>query len=258
MHIPRVKFDPQNIDLGPDMDGRMRNPSPIENPWLKLPSDAPYVLEIDRKCIERYNEKKRSRARKIDTSLIPEPFIGNPRSAKLVLLNLNPGLAEDDAEAHTRPDLKAAMFLNLRHESQQYPFYPLNPQFEKTPCAKWWLRITGRLIQGLDVACVAEKLLVIEWFPYHSQESGLPKDRRVCESQQYSCQLVQEMRARGAFMVLLRSQENWAICDKHLSKLPLPNSRENPVISATNFGEKWFNQMRRSLSECHERADLSG
>lgn len=142
------------------------------------------------------------------------------------------------------------MFRNLRHESQEYPFYPLNPQFEKTPCAKWWLRITSRLIEGLDVACVAKKLLVLEWFPYHSQESGLPKDRRVCESQQYSCQLAREMRARGAFMVLLRSQENWAACDERLSKLPLPNSRENPAISANNFGEKSFSQMRRALSEC--------
>jgi hypothetical protein len=90
----------------------------MENPWLKIPLEAPYVLEIDREGIERYNARTASPDRQIDTSLIPEPFIGNPRSAKLVLLNLNPGLAEGDAKAHADPGFKAAMLRNLRHESQ--------------------------------------------------------------------------------------------------------------------------------------------
>lgn len=108
----------------------------MENPWVKLPSQDTYVLEIDRKDIEQFNEKKLNPDHKIDTSLLPEPFIGNPRSAKLVLLNLNPGLAEGDAKAHAHPDFKAAMLSNLRHESQEFAFYPLNPQFELVPCAK--------------------------------------------------------------------------------------------------------------------------
>jgi len=49
-----------------------------------------------RECIERYDAGKTNSDQKIDTSLIPAPFIGKPSSAKLVLLNLNPGLAQGD------------------------------------------------------------------------------------------------------------------------------------------------------------------
>ena len=79
MHIPTCKI---RIQRGtstwvPDMDGRMHKPSPIENPWLKLPSSGPYILEIDGDDIKRYNERKNPHKRVMVES-IPEPFIGNP------------------------------------------------------------------------------------------------------------------------------------------------------------------------------------
>jgi hypothetical protein len=247
MHIPTVKCDPKgHVDLGPELDGRMRKPAPIENPWLKLPCRGPHILEIDRDSIERYNAAKADPDHKIDTSLIPEPFIGNPRSAKLVLLNLNPGLAKGDAEAHARPDFRTAMLRNLRHESQEYPFYPLNPQFEQTPCAHWWLKKTRRLVEECGRAIVADGLLVIEWFPYHSKKSGLPKVL-VCESQLYSCQIAKEMFEKRKCMVLMRSKDHWDVCDERLSELPLPNSRQNPSISPGNFGEDLFKCMKHAL-----------
>jgi hypothetical protein len=149
------------------MDGRMR----IENPWVEIQRDGPFVLEIDRESIKAYN-KNRKPDHQVDTSLIPEPFIGNPRRAKLVLLNLNPSIDEGDAEAHARADFKGAMIRNLRHESQRYPFYPLNPDFDSTPCAQWWLKKTRRLVEECGLETVAKGLLVIEWFPYRSKKGG--------------------------------------------------------------------------------------
>jgi hypothetical protein len=250
MHVPKAKPDEkEHIDLGPDLDGRMRKVSPIENPWLKLPSQAPYVLEIDREWIEAYNQKKDNPDHKIDTLLIPEPFIGSPQSARLVLLSLNPGRDEEDAKVHANSDFRAALFRNLRHEPQGYPFYPLNPDFSGTPCAKWWLKLTKQLIDGLDRTVVAERLFVIEWFPYHSKKSGLPKGPKkfACESQWYSCQLAQEMRGKDALMVLLRSPDHWAVCEECFSRLPLPKSRQNPVMTSANFGEELFKRMRWAL-----------
>jgi hypothetical protein len=226
------------------MDGRMR----IENPWIEIRPDGPFVLEIDREDIEHYKEKKLNPDHKIDTLLIPEPFIGNPRSAKLVLLNLNPGLAEGDAKAHADPGFKAAMLRNLRHESQEFAFYPLNPQFEHTPCANWWLKKTRRLVEECGRERVAKGLFVIEWFPYHSAKSGLPK-KFVCESQRYSCELAKEIFEKRKCMVLMRSKDHWAVCDEGLSKLPLPNSRQNPAITAANFGDDIFKQMCEALKK---------
>jgi hypothetical protein len=246
MNIPKVKLDPQNINLGPDVAGRMRKPA-MENPWFMLHEQPPYELEIDRAAIEQYNKKKKP-AHRIDTSLIPEPFIGNPKMAKLVLLNLNPGWDAYDAESHTNPNFKAAMLRNLHHESQNYPFYPLNPSFECTPCGKWWLKLTKKLIEGCDRISVSQRLLVIEWFPYHSMKSALPK-RIVCESQRYSCHLAKEMQAKGALLVLLRSRAHWAICKEEFSQLPVPHSTQNPVITPGNFGEDLFKCMKQAVCE---------
>ncbi len=237
-----MKPDKRGIDLGPTVAGRMR----IENPWVEVQPDGSFVLETDRASIERYNENRQP-SQKVDASLIPEPFIGNPRRAKLVLLNLNPSLDEGDAEAHDRRDFKDAMIRNLRHESQEYAFYPLNPQFEQTPCAGWWLKKTRRLVEECGREIVAKGLLVIEWFPYHSKNSGLPK-KFVCESQRYSCQLAKEMLGRGERMVLLRSKDHWAVCDESLSKLPIARSVQNPAITPANFGNGLFKQMCEALT----------
>ncbi|MGA9308099.1 MAG: hypothetical protein WBW31_22065 [Candidatus Sulfotelmatobacter sp.] len=178
---------------------------------------------------------------------IPEPFIGDPRSAKLVLLNLNPGHSEEDATAHANPEFRRAMCRNLRHEPQEHPFYPLNPDFASTPCAQWWLRHTRELIAGFDLASVTKKILVIEWFPYHSKKSGLDPGKLVCESQEYSFQLARQMRDKDAVMVLLRSKEHWANVDARFARLHLPKSPQSPFITRNNFGEDLFEQMRKAL-----------
>lgn len=244
MNIPRVSHSAEHIDLGPDASGQMRRPL-VENPWLTLPTQPPYVLEIDRDAIELYNSQEMEHERRIDTSLIPEPFIGNPKSAKLVLLSLNPGRDEGDTEAHSDPEFKAAMFRNLRHETQEYPFYPLDPRFKGTPCARWWLKKTRRLVAECGLDRVASGLLVVEHLPYHSCKKPLGL---ACASQQYSFQLVKRMldeRDGGrALVVLMRSQNEWVAVDGRCSDLPLPNSPQNPTITPRNFSIELFERMK--------------
>src|SRR6266436_3266120 len=99
----------------------------MKNPWENLSlSKGSYILEIDRERIRRYNESVRDEAKKVIVGSIPEPFIGNPESAKVVLLNLNPGHSANDSDWHGREGFKKAMFLNLHHGPQEFPFYPLN------------------------------------------------------------------------------------------------------------------------------------
>ena len=79
----------------------------MRNPWSKLPTQSPYVLDIDRASIDKYNALHNN-DEKIIVESIPEPFIGNPQSARVVLLNLNPGHSEDDAKAHSDKDFRGA------------------------------------------------------------------------------------------------------------------------------------------------------
>ena len=102
----------------------------MRNPWSALgaPNTA-RILEIDQDAIRGYNEKQRTQATRIIQTSIPEPFIGNPQSARLVLLNLSPGHSTDDAIWHADRAFRDAMLRNLLHEDGDYPFYPLNPAF---------------------------------------------------------------------------------------------------------------------------------
>lgn len=144
------------------------------NPWVDLPGQAPYVLQSDAATIGRYNTLHDD-DKKIIVDSLPEPFIGNPKSAKVVLLSLNPGHSEEDAKAYANPDFNEAMRRNLRHEPQESHFYGLNPKFAWTGCGQWWRAHTRRLHDaGLSWEAISEGLLVIEWFPYHSKRSALP------------------------------------------------------------------------------------
>jgi hypothetical protein len=65
-----------------------------------------------------------------------------------------------------------------------YPFYPLNPEFANKPTALWW-RPRLQALQyatSLDDRALSERLIAIEWFPYHSRYAHLPINR-ICESQ---------------------------------------------------------------------------
>ena len=125
-----------------------------DNPWARLPKSSPYVLEIDRASIDKYNKSLKNPLDRVILENIPEPFIGDPKTATVVLLNLNPGHSKGDHEAHLDPEFSSALRRNLRHERHPYPFYPLNPAFHWTPCARWWLKHIRELIEraGLELA----------------------------------------------------------------------------------------------------------
>jgi hypothetical protein len=76
----------------------------VENPWVELPNDPPFVLLQDRDTVAQVSKKVAT-----NLSSMPEPFIGDPQTAKVVLLSLNPGDHEEDVDAHRRPDLKEAI-----------------------------------------------------------------------------------------------------------------------------------------------------
>ena len=69
------------------------------NPWLALPSRAPYVLPEDRSAVERFNRTAAAPVR-LETSLLPEPYVGRV-DAPVVLLTLNPGVSPGDFALHT-------------------------------------------------------------------------------------------------------------------------------------------------------------
>ena len=219
----------------------------MQNPWLTVRDQSDYILEIDREAIKRYNESRRRNDRKINVKSIPEPFIGNLEAAKVVLLSLNPGDSEDDFQAHSDDEFREALFRNLHGESQKCPFYPLNPKFSWTGAGKWWLARTRELREaGLDDGTLAESLLVIEWFPYHSRKSAFP-NKRVCESQNYSFHLAKKMLERKKLVIGMRSKRKWIEVDQRFGEVPFLKNPQCGHISRNNTDGNVFDRIVEAL-----------
>jgi hypothetical protein len=223
----------------------------MENPWLNLNSSAPpYVLEMDREYVQRHNERSRPE-HMLMLEAIPEPFIGDPKTAKVVLLNLNPGYDDTVVANHHRPEIKQAILCNLRHEPQRYPFYAFDPVFAGTGVANYWREYTHRLQDEarLDDLKFAKRLLVIEWFPYPSYRGGLPSEP-VCESQKYSFQLAKRMLAkRGVQVVGTRSPERWLQAGQEFSRVPFLNNPQRAWVTRGNMDARVFDRVIQALNE---------
>lgn len=205
----------------------------MENPWANLAgSRNGYVLDEDLDAIEQFNRLAQNSNTKIVLDALPEPYIGNPDTAKVVFLGLNPGYSVTDPAWHTREDFRRAVLLNLSHELTDYPFYPLNPAFRESGTGVWWSERTRRLRDecGLDDQKVAEKMMVIEWFPYHSVSFKMLQG--VLDSQRYSFQLAREMLG-NKLVVRMRSRSLWTKVDP---KLGAARSLRNPQCGHVTRG----------------------
>jgi len=220
------------------------------NPWLDLPSEPPFVLPADRENLATLSRKITASGRgehAINLESLPEPFIGNPDSATVLLLNMNPGDSPDDKKAHDDPAFREALLCNLRQEEQNFPFYPLNPDLKWTACANWWTNHVHWLLEhpALNRQRIAQRLCVIEWFPYHSKRNGVPK-RSVLPSQDYCFEMVKK--ALGKKLIVgMRARGFWTDVDARLADIPYLKNPQAPYISPRNAGESLFSKIVEAL-----------
>ena len=183
---------------------------------------------------------------KVIEGSIPEPFIGNPLTARVVLLGLNPGHSLEDERNHQNIIFREAMRKNLCHEKDCH-FYPLSKAFERIGAAKWWGDRTRELREatGLDELTFAERLLVIEWFPYHSKRSGL-RTKPICESQKYSFQLAKEMLGKK-LVIRMRSKRHWEKVDQRFGQVPSLKNPQCGFITRRNTELGLFDEIVKVL-----------
>jgi hypothetical protein len=220
----------------------------IANPWAQLSEQTLHpILACDQRQITQHNGAVTPDYRIIEQS-IPEPYIGNPMTARVILLGLNPGHSDADAQDYTREDFRAALFNNLRQTPQAYPFYPLNPAFANTGAGKWWTQRLRRLVSdsGLQPAVMSERLMVIEWFPYHSRKFSRPE--RLLPSQAYSFQLASQLMAQGRLVVRMRSRRLWSAAGQEFENIPALNNPQCAHVSPRN-ASTCYNAMVKRLAQ---------
>lgn len=215
----------------------------MDNPWSNLPVARPYVLQMDADWMFRQNERAF-----FNIASIPEPFIGNPRTATVVLLNLNPSDDSSDLIAHAEPQFRQALFRNLRHEAMDFPFHAIDPNLAWTGCGKWWSRVLREVfdVARLNREVVAQRLAVIEWFPYHAEKSrGVPK-YPACPSQQYSFELARQA-LHDRLVVGMRAKPRWSGVDPRFAGIPYLKNWRNPTLSRGNMTPSLWEMLVNAL-----------
>ena len=225
----------------------------VENPWSRLPSDAPFVLPQDRSIVERFNERYgHDCAVAIQTQLLPEPFIGDP-NASVYVLGLNPGYEPDHDDAwHGKPVYREAIIGGLSHRNAEYPFYFLDPRIETAPGSGWWRRRLKWLIAEFGIKSLARKLFCVELFPYHSRSwKTVPKTlshNGLVPSAEYSAHLVRRAVATERPIVVMRGFPRWCRLIPELvacGKLFRLRSPQNVALSPGNVER--YEQLVRDL-----------
>ncbi|HEY2826306.1 MAG TPA: hypothetical protein VGJ04_01800 [Pirellulales bacterium] len=120
---------------------------------------------------------------RLHLGLLPQPFIGNLRTAKVFVLMLNPGLNPNDYFAqYAQPGFRQAMLDNLAQRNVE-TFTFLDPQFAWCSGFRYWHSKFSKLIEALAdnggrSFSQARKefskwLATIELVPYHSRHFNI-------------------------------------------------------------------------------------
>ena len=188
----------------------------MENPWRKLPAAPDFVLPGDRAAIEAANLKNARRKHNAwryhyHLELLPVPYIGN-LDAPVVLFTLNPGYTpakrgdgncnDDWWYAHSA-ELHDAHRGNFHERALPYPMIFLDPKFADHPGGRYWTARMRDLIDACGRKRVATNLLIVEFFPYHSNKfaggCSVP-------SQRFAIYQIERAMDRKAVIVIVRAK----------------------------------------------------
>ena len=217
----------------------------MESPWTRLPEQAPFVLLEDLPIIERNDRPDLSS--RVCTDVLPVPHLGNPETAKILLLNLNPGFVDEDIELSGRNDLYVEQNRRTLSFDSEPAFFCLSKKFSSTPGYQWWNRHLKELIQEVGRPNVLGKVMCIQYFPYHSKEYRQYSE--LLPSQAFSFHLVEQAMNQGKVIVIMRRKQEWlrnvaTLADYPYIELSSPRSAS---ISRKNVKGNGFDRIVEAL-----------
>jgi len=164
--------------------------------WRSLNCDEqPYVLPGDERILEKLKGRKlvhdyrdfdayiadddHGRCHKgvFHTGVLPDPFVGNLKSATIFILLGNPRFTCVDYYAESSsPSFREAKVRNIRqsNDADPYPLIYLDPQFCWHSASLYWQRKFSKILEKSKESYVktlqilSKRVAVIECLPYHS------------------------------------------------------------------------------------------
>lgn len=219
----------------------------MDNPWIHLPKSAPFILPSDLLVLNKHNLL--GGTSEIRAEVLPVPFLGSLDSAKIVLLNLNPGFVDQDIEIFNTDDQYVEENRKTLTFESNPPFFYLNEAFSYTAGFKWWSNRLKQLTNAVGKEVVSLKVMCVEFFPYHSRTFSLFKE--LLPSQVYSFYLVKEAIKQEKTIVIMRSKKLWLSHVPELenySYMELKTPR-SPYVSRNNLDSGNFEKLINLLQE---------
>lgn len=232
----------------------------MQNPWIHLKKEPPYILDIDRSWVEEYNRdllrhaSRKSEAERekmlhnhrLCTEDIPFPYYGNPNTAKVVILQANPGHDVIFPQRENYLKMMDLDYQNLTHQ-QTVGIYSMTPEDREwkytdgsTGKCWYWMR-TRELREAVGWERVANGLMYMEMFPYRSVRLMYPKT--FPPSQDYTFFLLRELLKKDIWVVITRMERFWLQYVPELRNYPKIarlRSSQNVTISKRNVKDGAF------------------
>ncbi|MGI4788384.1 MAG: hypothetical protein ACRYFS_05985 [Janthinobacterium lividum] len=218
----------------------------LQDPWGDLPTNPPYVLPCDKPILDQFSPKLiGDTAVRLDT--LAYPYLGNPKTADVLLLALNGGFAPEVLN-YLSDD---PVYVDQRRKSltfeSDYPFFYLDPRFSYTLGYRWWRKRLSYFIERQGQKAVANQFACIQFFPYCSARyKELPK---ILPSQEYSFGLVRQAIKDKKEIVLMRSRAMWLAAVPELKDYPYIELRfpRNPYIDRKHMTEEQFARIENAV-----------
>ena len=207
---------------------RLLNP----NPWGALPKDPPYVLSMDRAAVAAWNAKASART-KIHTHLLSDPPLGDPLTAAVVVLALNPSFDDGTVEEHQDPWMREQMRTAM---TEPRDLFWLRDDLATTTGGRWWRNKLAPLIEATSLVAVRRHVAAAHLHQYHSKSaSPLLKP----SSGRHNLEVVRKALPKGAPMLVLTGLARWRAADPTFREAPLygPRSAQSIVVSPKNMAE---------------------
>lgn len=212
--------------------------SELVNPWLEVTKqkNPPYLAKCDReiKLADFYN---------LHVELLPQPYLGDVLSARVICLLLNPGCSgsEDNIELNCCR-LQKALRDNLSLSAPRLVY--LDDEFDWTSGGKWMRqKILDPLSKhGVTRNDLNRNFAIVEYFPYHSRTFDVRLGAPL-ESQRYGFELVRRAIRDNAIILLMRGKELWREAVPELQEFGnciIPHSTRNVILSERNLGKEQF------------------
>jgi hypothetical protein len=166
----------------------------------------------------------------LQAGLLPVPYVGDLRNARVFLLTLNPGFGNLDLYAESENgSFREELIHNLTQSGldPEYPFLTLNPRFSWHGGYDYWCTKFSSLISFFQtvreatfrqsLAFIAQNVAVLEAAPYHSTSFKVPhKTIATMESSKaihsfVHQELISQALEKKSLIIVLRANWFWKL-----------------------------------------------